>query len=657
MSRIIARISVLLALAGVITSCSVAAPTPPTQVLSAPTTSVASVPTTSAPSVSTTSAPSAVPIVAPTARSAATLDPNTTFLLKASTTLAMLFSVVDGRLEPQWSEVRSVPKIIDWKSASTPMIIAWRGVAAISTDGKLRFLWGASGPEVRLNGKSDPYLFRPDAAEIIYERDGDIYSKAAQPDAAEVRWTTGHDFHLVTGWVDADTVLISDPDAHAFIVRRDGQITDIGSLDIRPYIERSGQAISGLLLDPMGRARFIAVSDGSFFTISAGGLVPIGDLTPNRNRVIFGLHVLGWTDAEQVLVLAYTPEGSAAIQLLALTDTGFRPIAAELALPANDPLVWILVPTSNQIALIGGRDDQRGIYTTDVSSGIHKFVSPIQANRLIGVDLNWLVAVSTQGQTAITSLISLRDGTTRKLVDAAISSATVGPDGQIWMISQNRLWRYNPQTEAPPTEIDTNGQLSQFPEAQFVWPPKATTALISNITIIPTGATAKPELIATPLPTEQRFMTIATEDGFVAVRAQPSSQSREVLRLPAGTEVRCLGLVVGEELAGSDQWANCPAIGGYIFAPLLTQIAEDDQTPQVLAAINARLGDRAATVEIRDLCIQGDLAIAQVVVSRDVEPGLIVVQRTGMAWEVVHYGPYPGGVAAWDQVIAACRGR
>jgi hypothetical protein len=550
-----------------------------------------------------------------------------------------------------------VPKIIDWQNANSPLTIAWGGIATVSTDGTLSFLWGASGPDVRLNGKSDPYLFRPDGAEIIYERDGDIYSKAAQPDAAEVGWTTNRNFSTVSGWVDADTVLANNPDGNAFIVRRNGQIIDIDAPDIRPYNERPGQAISGLMVDPTGRTRFIAASDGSFFVVDAEGLVLKGDLTPNRNAVIFGLRILGWTDAEQALVLAYTPEGSAATQLLALTDTGFRPIAAELPLPANEPLVWAFVPTSNQIALIGGIDDQRGIYTTDVSSGIHKSVSPIPANRLIGVDLNWLVALSTQGQTAITSLISLRDGTTRKLVDEAISSATVGPDGQIWLMSQDRLWRYNPQTEAPPTEIDTNGQLSQFPEAQFVWPPIVTNALISQITVLPGAPTTDPAPAAIPTPTEQRFMTIATADGFVAVRAQASTQSSEVLRLPAGTEVRCLGLVVGESLDGSDQWAHCPAIGGYIFAPLLQLIAEDDQTPQVLAAINARLGDRAATVEIRNLCIQGDLAIAQVVVSRDVDPGLIVVQRTGVAWEVVHYGPYPGGIAAWDQAIAVCRGR
>lgn len=652
MSHFLARIGMLLALASAIAGCSAAASTPPTL--------VPIVPATTVPEASATATPGSTLVISPTAQPLATLDPNATFLLQANTTLAMLFSVVDGRLEPQWSQVQSVPKIINWQDANSPLTTTWNGISTISSTGAVSVTWGATGPEIKLNGKSDPYLFRPDGAEIVYERDGDIYSKAAQPDATEVRWTTGRSFSRVTGWVDADTVLAQYPDAqgsNAFIVRRDGQLIDIGVLNIESYSERPGQAISGLLLDPMGRTRFIAVSDGSFFAIGAEGLVQIGDLTPNRNRVIFGLRVLGWTDAEQALVLAYTPEGSTVTQLLALTDTGFRPIAAELPLPVNDPLVWTLVPRSNQIALIGGIDGQRGIYTTDVSSGIHKSVSPIQANRLIGVDLNWLVAVSTQGQTAITSLISLRDGTTRKLVDAAISSAAVGPDGQIWLMSQDRLWRYNPQTEAPPTEINTNRQLSQFPEAQFVWPPKVTTALISNITLIPTSATAKPVPIATPLATEQRFMTIATEDGFVAVRAQPSSQSREVLRLPAGTEVRCLGLVVGEELAGSNQWANCPAIGGYIFAPLIQVISTDDQTPQVLAAINVRLGDRAATVEVRDLCIQGELAVARVVVSRDADPGLIVVQRTGVAWEVVHYGPYPGGVAAWDQAIAACRER
>lgn len=81
---------------------------------------------------------------------------------------------------------------------------------------------------------------------------------------------------------------------------------------------------------------------------------------------------------------------------------------------------------------------------------------------------------------------------------------------------------------------------------------------------------ATPTVIPPAAAQGTKYRTIATSDGFVAVRERPTRSSREVQRLTAGTEVVCTETVVGEAIAGSNSWAYCPSVGGYIFLPLLT---------------------------------------------------------------------------------------
>lgn len=70
-------------------------------------------------------------------------------------------------------------------------------------------------------------------------------------------------------------------------------------------------------------------------------------------------------------------------------------------------------------------------------------------------------------------------------------------------------------------------------------------------------------------PQELRYATIPTDDGYVAVREQPTTASNELARLTPGTVVVCTEIVRGQTLFGSNRWAKCPSVGGYIFAPLL----------------------------------------------------------------------------------------
>lgn len=69
--------------------------------------------------------------------------------------------------------------------------------------------------------------------------------------------------------------------------------------------------------------------------------------------------------------------------------------------------------------------------------------------------------------------------------------------------------------------------------------------------------------------TSFKRQTIKTDDGFVAVRAEPTSKSPELLRLSAYTTVSCSHYVAGEYIFGSNQWAFCPSVGGYILSVLL----------------------------------------------------------------------------------------
>ncbi|MFV9503923.1 MAG: hypothetical protein AB4911_05080 [Oscillochloridaceae bacterium umkhey_bin13] len=173
--------------------------------------------------------------------------------------------------------------------------------------------------------------------------------------------------------------------------------------------------------------------------------------------------------------------------------------------------------------------------------------------------------------------------------------------------------------------------------------------------------TASPTVAATASPTSvasapgQRFRTVPSSDGFIAVRAQPTTRSAEVQRIPSGNEVVCAGTVPGERLTllgvTSDQWANCPALGGYIFVPLLIDLSAAPalSTPAavtssdrdaIIAALRAYLGTGGPSYRIDDPCVDRDYALAVVVADQGgAEDGLALLQRTASGWQVLVVGP------------------
>jgi hypothetical protein len=159
-----------------------------------------------------------------------------------------------------------------------------------------------------------------------------------------------------------------------------------------------------------------------------------------------------------------------------------------------------------------------------------------------------------------------------------------------------------------------------------------------------------------------RFIISSTSTGFVAVRERPTTQSAEVRRLNPGTEVACIGVVTGQLVAGSDQWAECPAVGGYIFAQLLLtpEQAAAQATAQaaapppgenaaIEAAVRAHVGTIGFAYTVSNICIDGDFALATVAPVEPVaDPVAAVAKRTGATWEVIYFGPgmtlvVPGG--------------
>ena len=69
----------------------------------------------------------------------------------------------------------------------------------------------------------------------------------------------------------------------------------------------------------------------------------------------------------------------------------------------------------------------------------------------------------------------------------------------------------------------------------------------------------------------QNFEVIRTQDGFVSVRAAPSTTSPEKARLYAGTRIACQDIVKGERLWESSDWRYCPTVDGFIHSKLLIQ--------------------------------------------------------------------------------------
>jgi hypothetical protein len=157
----------------------------------------------------------------------------------------------------------------------------------------------------------------------------------------------------------------------------------------------------------------------------------------------------------------------------------------------------------------------------------------------------------------------------------------------------------------------------------------------------------------TPFP-ERTFRTVQSSDGFIAVRALPSSSSEEVLRLPSGAELFCAGTVSSERLTllgvTTDQWFSCPGAGGYIFAPLLIDVsvapatptasaAPSDERDAIIAAVRAYLGSGIG-YQVSEPCVDRDHALS--IVTADggaAEDGLALLQRAATVWEVIVVGP------------------
>jgi len=190
-------------------------------------------------------------------------------------------------------------------------------------------------------------------------------------------------------------------------------------------------------------------------------------------------------------------------------------------------------------------------------------------------------------------------------------------------------------------------------------------------TVVPTATTPPPTGTPTVAPTATAtpaaensvsdetsaltFRTIPTSDGFVAVREQPTTGSSEITRLTAGSAVVCTGFVVGESLLFggqySDQWAECPSVGGYIFGPLLTTedapgageppaTAPDSDTDAIIAATRAHVGNLNFTYEVTDICVDGDFATATVAPEAGAaDPVRAVLQRVDGSWTVIHFQP------------------
>lgn len=522
----------------------------------------------------------------------------TTFLLRNEADQAMLFRVVDDTLQAQWPEPRTLMQITRWDDAASALeALDEQGGLTIAPDGVWRYLWAVTGPEVSLTGKRAPHLYRPDGAEIAYEREGDIYSRA--PGQIEQRWTNGQRFARVTGWVDADTLTVQAADAQGgqgYIVRRNGQIIELGVSLLQPYRANPAQAPQGLLVDRSGRTRFIAQPDGSFFAIGAQALEPIGAVAPDGRALTTHLRYLDWSGDNQTLFF-FNASASGPAQLLALSERGLQQIGVELQFDRDGLAAWAIVPGANQFAVVAEGPAGAGVYLIDADDGTSRLLSPLPATRLVGVDAQWLALVVSDGAEAGSYLVSLSDDTILAMGTEPINAAARGPDGQIWLIGPSGLWRFDPQADGPATAIAASAQLAAYPEAALFWPPIRQEPLVQALaapTFLPTpepppAPSATAVLVAVPLappaterpraapttlalgPGERRYVTISTYDGFVAVRAEPSTKSRELQRLSAGTTVICTRLLEGELLYGTSQWAECPSLGGFIFAALLNE--------------------------------------------------------------------------------------
>lgn len=99
--------------------------------------------------------------------------------------------------------------------------------------------------------------------------------------------------------------------------------------------------------------------------------------------------------------------------------------------------------------------------------------------------------------------------------------------------------------------------------------PSSTPSPNQPSTLVPVNplATSTPET-SVPSLNEQAFR-IKSNDGFAAVRRQPTTNSYEIDRQTSGTVVYCGDIVQGQELWSGNQWRYCKKLGGFIYSPLL----------------------------------------------------------------------------------------
>jgi uncharacterized protein YraI len=103
---------------------------------------------------------------------------------------------------------------------------------------------------------------------------------------------------------------------------------------------------------------------------------------------------------------------------------------------------------------------------------------------------------------------------------------------------------------------------------------------------------------------EGRFQSIAPDNGLITVRERPSTNSTANDTLESGTQVHCIGIVEGAFALGSNQWAHCPNVGGFIALSLLEPYQpQTSPTPAIEVCLIATV------VEVTALSIQASPSI------------------------------------------------
>lgn len=170
-------------------------------------------------------------------------------------------------------------------------------------------------------------------------------------------------------------------------------------------------------------------------------------------------------------------------------------------------------------------------------------------------------------------------------------------------------------------------------------------------TLLAPTQTAKPTALpatiqAAPVGNSKEYRTIATDDGFVSVRSAPSSSSEPISRLKAHTLVQCVGFVKGEKLFGTDLWALCPSVGGYILSALLVDAAaappaaEPSSTDAIVRAIHKGIQSPPSSYKISNICIDRNYATAALTLVDGVAESIVaLLKRNKGVWKLIFSGP------------------